>query len=315
MPRAQIDAVIVTFDTREMTTRCVAKLVPEPLIDRIIVVDNASTDATAAALRERFGDRVEVVLLDRPHGFAAANNRGAQRGSASHVLFLNSDILATSGAVAGLLEALRADPGATCAGGRLVDPDTLETQRAYRPRPFPRLANFAVILTGIEERWPGNPVTRRYHGAAVGDATTAAVDAQPAAAALMVPRAQHEAVGGFDERFWFWFEDADLVRRLSRRGRVLYVPEAAFRHLGGGTFRRWSKAQRVRSIHHGIVHYGDAQFSRGGRLGLGLLVLAVSLPRVALFASSRLEEAAAWRDVARAGAALVAGRRAPAIAP
>lgn len=315
METAPIDVVIVTADTREMTSGGVAELEHEPLIARIVVVDNGSSDGTAEALRERFGDRVDVVVLDRPQGFAAANNRGAERGNAPYVCYLNSDIVAPPGTIATILEALQSDPGAVAAGGRLVDPETLETQPEYRPRPFPGLLNFAVILLGIEELWPGNPVTRRYHGPAYDDCATRAVDAQPAAAALLVRRAQVDALGGFDERFWFWFEDADFVRRLGRLGRILYVPTAVFRHLGGGTFRNWSKAERIRSVHHGIIHYGDAQFPRWARRVLGLIVLAISVPRIAMFGRSRPDEARSWVAVAAAGRALVAGRPAPAIAP
>jgi GT2 family glycosyltransferase len=315
VPAPSIDVIIVTADTREMTSRCVEALVDEPLVASIVVVDNASTDGTAEALSARFGERVVVVELDRPHGFAAANNRGAARGSADHILYLNSDIVVTEGAVQTLLEALQADPGAAAAGGRLVDPADLKTQEQYRPRPFPGLANFAVVLLGIEERWPGNPVTRAYHGAAYDDHTVRAVDGQPAAAALMVPRPHAEALGGFDERFWFWFEDSDFLRRLSRRGRILYVPTAVFRHLGGGTFRSWSKAQRIRSIHHGIAHYGAAQLSASERRVLGLLLMAISAPRIALFRRSRPTEVEAWRAVAAGGRALVTGRPVPSIAP
>lgn len=315
-----IDVVIVTADTKDMTEGCVDDLLSRhssgsAALVRIVIVDNASEDGTVVALRSRFGDRVDVLELGRAHGFAAACNRGAERGSAPFVLYLNSDILGTRDAIETLLAELRGDPEAVAAGGRLVDPKSLETQAEYRPRPFPRLANFVVVLTGIEERWPGNPITRRYHGGEIGDWDTTPVD-QPAAAALLVRREQVEAVGGFDERFWFWFEDSDFLRRLQRRGTVLYVPAAAFRHLGGGTFRRWSKEQRIRSIHHGIAHYGDAQFSRSARLGLGGLLLAVSLPRLMLFAATpRKEELSAWRAVARAGIALTLGRPVPAIAP
>lgn len=310
-----MDVSIVTADTRDMTLACVAALVDDPRLARIAVVDNGSgADGTAGALAERFGDRVTVVEPDRPLGFAAANNLGARGGSAPYVLYLNSDILVTDGAVAGLLDALGAVDGAVAAGGRLVDPDTLATQAEYRPRPFPRLLDFAVILTGVEERWPGNPVSRRYHGAAVSDEATVPVQ-QPAAAALLLPRSEVEAVGGFDERFWFWFEDSDLLARLHRRGTVLYVPSAVFRHLGGGTFRRWSKAQRIRSIHHGIAHYGAAQFPRGTRAALGALLVAVSVPRLVLFGADRAEEKRAWGAVAAGGLALMRGRSVPAIAP
>lgn len=311
----RVDVVIVSFDTRAMTAACVDALLGEARVARIVVVDNASTDGTTTALEERFGERIDVFRLDTPHGYAAANNRGAVRGTAEHVLYLNSDILVTPGAVDTLVRALEADPGASCAGGRLVDPETLQTQNAYRPRPFPRLLNFAVILTGVEEAWPSNPVTRRYHGASVIPERTMVVDAQPAAAALLVRRVLTEAIGGFDERFWFWFEDADFVRRLSDRGRVLYVPGAVFRHIGGGTFADWSKVQQIRSVHHGILHYGDARFGRLQRAVLGSIAVAVSLPRIVFLGRSRPEEAAAWRAVATAGGALVTGRPVPAIAP
>ncbi len=309
---AGVDVVIVSADMGEMTLECVSEL-RDPHVARIVVVDNAF-DEQAGAAREELARRATIVPLDRPHGFAAANNRGVAAGQAPYVLLLNSDILVVPGAIDGLLRALAEDHTAVAAGGRLVDPQTLITQAGYRPRPFPSLANFLVILLGIEELWPGNPITRRYHGAHIDDTRVQAV-AQPAAAALMVPRAELEAVGGFDERFWFWFEDSDLLLRLSARGRILYVPQAVFRHLGGGTFRRWSKAERIRSIHHGILHYADAHLSRLKRLALGVIVLMVSLPRVALFSRTRPAEAGAWRAVAAGGLALLAGRRVPPIAP
>jgi GT2 family glycosyltransferase len=311
--KLQVDVVIVSADMAEMTLACVAEL-EGPAVASIVVVDNAF-DPAAGAAREELAGRTTVVALDSTHGFAAANNRGVEMGEAPYVLLLNSDILIVEGAIEGLLEALREHPGAVAAGGRLVDPDTLETQSGYRPRPFPTLANFLVIMLGLEELWPGNPITRRYHGAQVGESQTQVVDAQPAAAALMVPRKDLEAVGGLDERFWFWFEDSDLLLRLGSRGQILYVPEAVFRHLGGGTFGRWSKSQRIRSIYHGILHYGDAHFSRPQRFALGLTAVAVSLPRILLFGRRRPEEVAAWKAVASGGVALVLGRPLPAVAP
>lgn len=308
-----VDVVIVSADMAEMTLDCVREL-EGPEVASIVVIDNAF-DPAAGSGREELHRRTTVVELDAPHGFAAANNRGVVLGKAPYVLLLNSDILIQPGAIEGLLEALRETPGAVAAGGRLVDPDTLVTQSGYRPRPFPTLANFLVIMLGLEELWPGNPITSRYHGAQLDENRTQAVEAQPAAAALMVPRADLQAVGGFDERFWFWFEDSDLLLRLRSRGQILYVPGAVFRHLGGGTFGSWSKSQRIRSVYHGILHYGDAHFSRPQRVLLGLTAVAVSWPRILLFGRSRPEEAEAWRAVASGGTALVSGGHLAAIAP
>lgn len=306
------DVVIVSADMGEMTLACVSELDDTP-VARVIVVDNAF-GGDAGESREDLGKLATVIPLDAPHGFAASNNRGLCVGDAPYVLLLNSDILVRPDAVEALVRALGDDPSAVAAGGRLVDPETLATQPGYRPRPFPSMANFVVILLGVEELWPGNPVTRRYHGAQIDDERVQAVE-QPAAAALLVRRAEIEAIGGFDERFWFWFEDSDLLLRLSSRGRILYVPRAVFRHLGGGTFRRWSKSEHIRSIHHGMLHYADAHFSRLERLMLGAVVLAISLPRIVLFGNSRPEEARAWRAVASGGKALLMGRQVPVIAP
>lgn len=309
---AIVDAVIVSADMGEMTLACVSELA-DSAVAQIVVVDNAFDDASGES-REQLEGLATVVRLDAPHGFAAANNRGIAVGQAPYVLLLNSDILCTPGAIAALLDAMGANRDAVAAGGRLVDPQTMATQAEYRPRPFPSLANFAIILLGIEELWPGNPVTRRYHGAGIDETGVRDVD-QPAAAALLVARAELQALGGFDERFWFWFEDSDLLRRLSARGRVLYVPQAVFRHLGGGSFRRWSKSEKIRSIHHGILQYADAHFSRAQRFVLGVMVLGISLPRIVLFVRSRPQEARAWRAVAAGGIALLRGRNVPAIAP
>lgn len=306
-----VDVVIVTADTREMTLGCIADL-NEPEVGRIVVVDNASSDGTAEAIRERFPS-VVVVRLESGVGFASACNRGAEHCDAPLVLFLNSDILTTEGAIGTLARTLDERPAAVAAGGRLVDPGTDHTQKAYRPRTFPSAATLAVQLLGIEEKWPENPVTRRHFGEDLDDATTVAVQ-QPAAAAVLVRRDVFERIGGFDERFWFWFEDSDLLKRLFAEGEVLYVPSAAFQHLGGGTFRQWSKTEVVRSLHHGMLHYADAQLGAWQRRVIGLLTLLVSAPRLALFRRSRPGEWAAWRDVARAGAALVRGQRVPVLA-
>lgn len=289
-----------------MTLECVAEL-RSPAVASIVVADNAF-DLDGPDERAELARRATIVPLERPHGFAAANNRGVALCRAEHVLLLNSDVLVVDGAIEGLVAALRERPSAVAAGGRLVDPDTLATQEQYRPRPFPTLANFLVIVLGIEELWPGNPITQRYHGAALDEHAVQSV-AQPAAAAVLVRRDALDRVGGFDERFWFWFEDSDLLLRLHAVGEIVYAPRSVFRHLGGGTFRRWSKAERIRSVHHGIVQYADVHFSRPKRAALGVALLAVSVPRVALFGRSRPDEASAWRAVAGAGVALIGGRR------
>lgn len=291
-----IDVVVVTFDTREITLDCVSRLTEH----RVVVVDNGSTDATAEAIRERFG-AVAVLVLERGVGFAEACNRGAALGHAPLVLFLNSDVLAPPGAVATLRAALEARPGAVAAGGRLVDPGTDHTQLAYAPHAFPTLRTLLVRLSGLE-RLLAAPAPQATDG------PTVAVD-QPAGACLLVRRSAFAAVGGFDERFWFWYEDVDLARRLRAHGPLLHVPGAAFEHLGGGTFAAWGRARGLRSRLHGILRYAEVHFDRPRRVLLGLGLVACALPRIAAFAAlSRGDLRDAWAAAARGGLALATGR-------
>jgi GT2 family glycosyltransferase len=306
-PRAAVDVVIVTADTRELTLACLATL-DDPAVASITVVDNASDDGTAAAIQERF-PAVEVVVLKRPAGFARACNRGAERGSAAHLLFLNSDTLAAGDAVSTLVDALAADAGAVAAGGRLVDPDSLETQPRYGPQRFPTLPALAVRFSGLEQRWPANPWTASPR---LDDHAIAEVE-QPAGACLLVRRDTFERAGGFDERYWFWYEDVDLARRLHEQGRVLHVPAAVFRHRGGETFKQWDRERGTRSMFHGALHYAEQHLPRSRQIAFALIVVAVSAARVARLARREPDQARVHRAVLRAARALLAGRPVPSL--
>ncbi|UGS38767.1 glycosyltransferase family 2 protein [Capillimicrobium parvum] len=289
-----LDVVIVTFDTREVTLECLARLDR----GRAIVVDNGSTDGTAEAVAVRF-PQAEVVRLERGVGFAEACNRGAARGTAALVLFLNSDVLARPGALDRLVESLEARPDAVAAGGRLVDPGTDATQPAYAPQLYPGLGTLVARVTGLELLRPGGP-----DPAMLAERGTVACD-QPAGACILVRREALHAVGGFDERFWFWYEDVDLARRLRARGVLLHVGGAVFEHLGGGTFAAWGRERGLRSRLLGIAHYAEVHLPRGARLVLGLALAASGAARAATFAVlGRHGLAAAWWEGARRGAAL-----------
>ena len=253
------------------------------------------------------------MRLDESAGYAAACNAGARRGEAPLLMILNSDVVTTPGAIATLVGALAQRPGAVAAGGRLVDPGTDDTQVRYAPKRFPGAWTLAVKVSGLEGFWPGNPWTRAAAGGAGEDADTVAVD-QPAGACLLIRRADFDAVGGFDERFWFWYEDVDLARRLSERGELLYVPSAAFEHLGGHSFEQWDEERSLRSLLHGIVRYAEAHLSRAQRMALGTVLVVSGGVRWLLFRLTGNPRAGLYRDAARAGRALVRGRHAPDLA-
>jgi GT2 family glycosyltransferase len=131
---------------------------------------------------------------------------------------------------------------------------------------------------------------------------------QPAGACLLVRRDVFDDLGGFDEFFWFWYEDVDLARRLHDRGALLYVPAAVFEHVGGASFASWGRAESVRSLAHGIVHYADVHFDRRRRLGLAALLACLSAPRALIFRARDPDVAAVHRAILVAAWQLARGR-------
>jgi GT2 family glycosyltransferase len=292
---ATVDVVIVTFDTREITLDCASRIVDSDA--RVIVVDNGSTDGTADAFDAR---GVTVVRFEEGVGFAQACNAGAAAGDSPLVLFLNSDVLARHGALRTLLDALDARVDAVAAGGRLVDPGTDATQPAYAPQRFPGVWTLVARVTGLE-RLGGDAVDP----ALLAERGTIECD-QPAGACLLVRRDVFAAVGGFDERFWFWYEDVDLARRLHERGALLHVGGAVFEHLGGGTFAAWGREKGLRSRLLGIQRYAEVHLAGPSRFVLGLALAGSGLARALAFrVLGRRELATAWADGARRGAALM----------
>ena len=301
---AVVDAVFLTSNSCDQAMACIAHL-DAPEIARIVVVDNASADGTADAIRAAYPD-VQVLALDAPTGLATAMNLGAACGTAPFVLYLNDDVFAQPGAVGLLLGALRDREDAVAAGGRLVDTD-LSTQDRYRPRSFPSPPAVVARLLGLDRLWPRNPLTGGHLRDRLGDRAIVAVD-QPAGACMLVRRTVAEHVGGWDERYWFWYEDVDFSRRLAEHGTRLYVPAAAFRHVGGATAGRLRRAQGHQRLFHGVLIYAESHFSWAGRALVAVALGAVGGVRALMAMPGDREAARIYRATVRAAGASIAGR-------
>jgi hypothetical protein len=222
------------------------------------------------------------------------------------VLYLNDDVFAQPGAIRTLLETLEQRPDAVAAGGRLVEAD-LATQDQYRPKPFPSPVTLVARLFGLERLWPRNPWTGAQLRRPLDDHTTVEVD-QPAGACLLVRRTIVELTGGWDERYWFWYEDVDFSRRLAAHGVSLYVPTAAFRHVGGATARRLTAPAGHARYFFGVLQYARTHHSRGGRALVAGAMLAIGLGRAALRAPRDRAGARIYLGAARGAIALLRGR-------
>lgn len=226
-----VDIVIVSFNARDVLRDCLVSLHTSEAVDhgwRITVVDNASRDGSAEVAEAMAG--LEVVRLPRNVGFAAANNVGLRRGAAPFALLLNSDTVVRRGQLSAMLAALNDAPDVAALGPRLVDArGRLEISFGGMISPWNEAKQKVLGLlyarrVGVAERL----VERRAAAARYVDWVSGAC--------LLVRRADAEAVGLLDERYFMYAEDVDFCAALRARGRkVLFWPGAEIVHLRGAS--------------------------------------------------------------------------------
>jgi GT2 family glycosyltransferase len=190
--------------------------------NRTIVVDNASTDGSADGAEKRFPG-VEVARLDKNLGFAAANNLAARQAEdARWLALLNPDAFPAPTWLEELLAATDAQPEYAFFASRIVKANEEGTLDS---------TGDVVHVSGVA--W------QRDHGAPATVERAAGEVFSASAAAALYDRDAFLAVGGFDERFFCYYEDTDLALRLRLAGyRCWYVPAAVVRHVGSASAGR-----------------------------------------------------------------------------
>ncbi|RME55665.1 MAG: glycosyltransferase family 2 protein [Caldilineae bacterium] len=231
---------------------------------RVVVVDNASQDATPSLLSHRF-PWVQGLFLDENLGFTGGNNQGLralglldgpvdeEAGLPRFVYFLNPDTEPLPGSLWALYRGIAGDPTIGAIGPQLRYGDgSLQSSR----RRFPtRLTGF-FESTWLERAWPDNPWARRYHVAEWSPQTRQDVD-WLVGAALLVRGEALAAVGGFDEGFFMYSEELDLCWRIKAAGwRVVYDPAAVVIHYEGRS------SEQVAARRHILFNRSKVRFYR-----------------------------------------------------
>lgn len=265
---SSIGIVVITYNSADVIGECLDACSRAPTA-AVVVVDNASEDATITAVRRR--PAVRLIANPSNRGFASAANQGIEALDSPAVLILNPDAVPLRGVE--LLAAAVSDPDIGAAGGQLIDEEG-NPQTGFHVRSFPTAAVLAFESLGLNRLWPSNPVNRKYRCKVPLDRTSD-VD-QPAGAFLMVRRSAWKAIGGFDEGFHpVWFEDVDFCLRLRLAGyRILFVPGAAARHKGGHSANSLTRRTRQLFWYRSLLRYSAKHFSVAGRLCLSLAVMS-----------------------------------------
>ena len=210
---------VVNTNGREFLLACLAAIErthPAGIEREVLVLDNASTDGSAHAVRALGGD-IELIERERPTGKAANDSLLMERAKGRYCLLLNEDSELKPGAASVLMAALDADPWAAAATPQLLDSNSAPYPCAWR---FPSVGT-ALAGALFLHRW----LTVQ----SIGKATRRVDWAQ--SSALMVRREAAAQVGFMDPDFFVYYDECDFAKRLAEAGwQELFVPGAAAVH-------------------------------------------------------------------------------------
>jgi GT2 family glycosyltransferase len=285
-----VSAIIITRNTRDLTSDAIrsAESSENSVSREIIVVDNGSHDSTAEFLKQNF-PAVKVIRSETNLGFARGCNLAAKSAQGEFLLLLNSDARLEADALPRAVEHMRAHPDCAVVGAQLLNPDgSRQNSIANFPTLATELLNKSLLRRLFPRRFPGKEQTM--------DAPTQVETV--VGAFMLIRKSAWDALGGLDERFFFFFEETDFCLQVRRRGlNVFHLPAVRVWHGQGQTAKQVSAGARIEYWRSRYTYFAknDAMAARmvlAAGLWLRLLVdfLAAAFMRLITFGQN-----ARWR--------------------
>ena len=278
--------LIVNFRGYDDLDRCLGSLAPflRP-DDEVIVVDHESDLSRLADVAARH-PRVMPVPRDGNPGFAAGVNDAVRQSSAPYLCLLNPDTVVESPVLAVMEGWLDSHPGSAVVGPRVLNADRSTQPSARR---FPGLSTaLGGRSTWMTRRYPRNWWSRRN---LLGLESSGALDVDwVSGSCLMTRRTVFDGLGGLDESFFLYWEDADYCRRATTAGgRCTYLPWVSVQHFGSGS-ARFDHARAIRAFHASAFRLYEKHCGTIGRL-------AAPIVRAGLYVRGEMRLRQSLRDL------------------
>jgi GT2 family glycosyltransferase len=286
-----VSVVIVTRDTCSFTCAAIRSVLEseDDLRKEVIVVDNGSADATQLTIAKEFPS-VQYVRSETNLGFGRANNLGAKQARGELILLLNSDARLKRDSLAQAVPWMRAHPECGICGVQLLNPDgSKQNSIANFPSLATELLNKSLLRRLFPKRFPGKE--RQLSEPTEVNSIVGAF--------FLMPRNLWQTLGGFDERYFFFFEETDLCLQVRRKGlKIFHLPQVEVWHEQGKSARQWSAAARIEywRSRYGYFRKNHSSFTTAFlRIGLQLRLLVELLASCVVNALT-LGRSARWKQ-------------------
>ena len=233
-----VSIVIVTRNTCALTRDSIRSVLgsTDELTKEIIVVDNGSNDETPVTLPHEFPG-LRFIRSEKNLGFARAVNMAAREASGEFLLLLNSDARLSPDALAKAVAAMRPHTDWAVAGAQLLNPDG---SRQNSIANFPTLATELLSKSLLRRLWPAQfpGKEQEFRESLIVETVVGAF--------MLIRKSAWAALGGLDERFFFFLEETDFCLQTRRRGlRVVHLPDVHVWHGQGQTAKQTGAAARI----------------------------------------------------------------------
>jgi N-acetylglucosaminyl-diphospho-decaprenol L-rhamnosyltransferase len=254
--------IVVHYNTPELLFACLDTFCRQSLARgwQVIVVDNGSDQDVSSSVSSRFAG-VDVLRSERNLGFGRGSNLGLREARGRFVILLNTDVIASSETLQALVQEVSENRQIGAMSPGLLTPDGSPQAYAYGSRTDP----WYVMRRGLRRLMGWGPLHDWR--------TREPLDVDWVSAACICVRQEvFKEVGGFDERFYLYFEDTDWGLRMRKAGwRVIYDPRLQVVHLGGAT-RTAGSVERQGLYYRSLLLFSEKHYGYGWRLLLHSLI-------------------------------------------
>ncbi len=259
----KLSIVIICWNDWKVIENCLGSIfaATHEVEYEVIVSDNGSTDGSVEKIRAQF-PAVQVLENGANLGFARGNNAGIGQARGEYVLILNPDTIMHEGSLDRWVRCADGHPEAGAFGCRVQNPDGSYQRSA---RPFPTISRYLVSAFGLRflGHWKRSVLSDEYEGWE-GD-TEREVDWQ-SGCCVMLRRDLLNQLGGFDEQFFYQFEEVDLCRRVWNAGyRIRFTPQVSITHLGGQSVNRFPVRFAIEVCRNGYRYFYKHYGAKGAR--------------------------------------------------
>ena len=275
MSKVDITISIVTYNSRNVLKGCIDSIINtiEGISYEIIVVDNSSVDGTAGFIKEH---SLSVTLIENKEnvGFGRAHNQAFKLAKGKFFLILNPDTIIFPGAIDRIFRFMEANEKAGAVGCKIWWDD--ERNFMFPDLKIHTLKTAFINFTPFCRYFPNSSISRNYWRSAHRLWTSGMpIEAEGVTGGFMMLRREaFESAGLFDENFFLFFEEHDLLRRIKNADwDIYYLPDAEIQHYFEESFRNSDIDIRRVYIESALYYYRKYYKTPGHLLIKSLLIL------------------------------------------